>query len=65
MNTYRVRVSTIETFEIDAETEEQAATDFFDGALVYSGEPEVLTVTCIDVAESSCRWRADRAGGAL
>ncbi len=65
MNTYRVKVSSTETFEIDAEDEEQAAADFFDGHLVYTGEAEVVSVTCIDRAESGNRWVANRAAGGI
>ncbi len=65
MNTYRVKVRSVETFEIDAETEEQAEADYFDGHLVYTGEAEVVSVTMIDRAESGNRWVADRAAGGI
>lgn len=66
---YRVRVVTHleELFEVDAETDGEAAEVWFDGHLVggSGGQAEVASVELIDRAESGVRWSADRAAGAL
>lgn len=52
MNTYRVHVRSRlhEVFEIDAETEEEAARDWFDGTVIHNDadDPEVTSVELID-----------------
>lgn len=69
MNTYRVKVRSRleEVFEVDAESEDEAAEVWFDGHVVFheADDPEVTSVDLIDRAESGNRWVADRAAGAL
>ena len=69
MNVYRVHVFSRleEVFEIDAESEDEAARDWFDGHLVRSeaDAPEVTSVELIDRAEVQNRWVSDKASGAI
>ena len=69
MSIYRVHVASRleEVFEIDAESEDEAARDWFDGVVVRSAsdDPEVTSVELIDRAESGNRWVSDRAAGGL
>lgn len=69
MSLYRVHVRSRldEVFEIDAESEDEASRDWFDGYLVRTeaDDPVVTSIELIDPAESNERWSADRGAGAL